>query len=65
MDQDNRAVIVMWRTDTIGAILRLWTYDDRDRVVGSSELLIEREFLEQLLSEVCASRAAAADMTLF
>lgn len=65
MEQDNRAEVVMWRTDTIGAILRIWSYDSRGKVVGSAELLLEREFLEEVLSVQSATRAAAADMTLF
>lgn len=65
MIEDNRAEVVMWRTDSIGAIMRLWTYDSRGRVTGSVELLLEREFLEEVLSAACASHLAASDMTLF
>lgn len=62
---DSRAVVVMWQADVIGARLRLWTYDERDRLVDSADLALEEEFLEEMLSNVRAAQRAAEQPTLF
>lgn len=62
---DSRAVVVMWQADVIGARLRLWTYDERDRLVDSADLALEEEFLEEMLSHVRAAQAEASQPTLW
>lgn len=62
---DHRAEVVMYRADTIGAILRLWCFDEKDRLRASAELLLEEEYLEELLGLVRVARIAASQPTLF
>lgn len=62
---ESRVEVIMWRADTIGVILRLWTYDESGEFRASGELLLEGEFLGELLSEHHAARAAAMQDVLF
>lgn len=63
--EDDNVEVVMWRGDTIGVILRLWVKDRRGHVVRSCELLLEGEFLGELLSEHVAAKQAALQDVLF
>lgn len=62
---ENRSEVVMWRVDSIGVVVRLWTKDQRGRIISSSELLIEREALDEWLSTWHAQRAVESQATLF
>ena len=62
---DSHAVVVMWKADVIGARLRIWTYDERERLVDSADLALEEEFLEEMLSNVRAAQAEASQPTLW
>ena len=67
MENDENATVqvIMWRTDNIGAIVKVWTYSERGVFRAAGTLMLEREFLEEMLSEVIAAEAVANDMTLF
>lgn len=62
---DPVAEVVMWKADTIGVEVRLWTRLENGRLVGSATLMVEEEFLEEMLSEVRGARAAAQQDVLF
>ena len=65
MMDESRVEVVMWRASTIGVVLRLWTYDDSGQFRASGELVLEGEFLGELLSEHLAAKSAALQDVLF